>query len=381
MKKNILVEHHYYPHYRLPIIKKLSQSQQCNYYFASGIRTNKKIKLIKKECFIEEGIEFLELKNIWITKKILWQRGLIRECLKKKYDVVILHGLPYAITSWIVLVLMRIIKKPVYFWAHAIVRDQHRDILKLIFYKISDGNLLYSHWSKNRLIDLGLDPTNQHVIYNSLDYRDQLRYRNKYSIKELEKLKVCLFKYPEHPVLIFIGRLTKRKKLELLLCACKKLYDENIRTNILFIGDGEERNNLEKISKELGLLDYVHFYGETYDESEIAPLITLADVCVSPGDVGLTAMHSLMYGTPVITHNDPYKQMPEFEAITPDKTGDYFKYDSIDSLAKTIRKWINRTQENPKEIRQACYEIIDQYYNPTYQAQVIEGVILQSEHK
>ena len=62
-------------------------------------------------------------------------------------------------------------------------------------------------------------------------------------------------------------------------------------------------------------------YGETFDEAEISKLLNHADLCVSPGNVGLTAMHALAYGVPVATHNDFKNQMPEFEAITPGKTG------------------------------------------------------------
>jgi glycosyltransferase involved in cell wall biosynthesis len=52
--------------------------------------------------------------------------------------------------------------------------------------------------------------------------------------------------------------------------------------------------------KERKLDDFIVFYGESYNERELAPLIALADVCVSPGNVGLTAIHALTYGTPVI---------------------------------------------------------------------------------
>ena len=44
---------------------------------------------------------------------------------------------------------------------------------------------------------------------------------------------------------------------------------------------------------------------------------------VSPGNVGLTAIHSLSYGTPVLTHNNFNNQMPEVESIQPGFNG-YF---------------------------------------------------------
>ncbi len=96
-------------------------------------------------------------------------------------------------------------------------------------------------------------------------------------------------------------------------------------------------------------------------------------ICISPGNVGLTAMHSLVYGTPVITHNNFANQMPEFEAIIPGKTGDFFIEDNVDDLANVIEKWIKKPES--QEISNNCFDIIDKYYNPNYQLSVIKGVI------
>lgn len=67
----------------------------------------------------------------------------------------------------------------------------------------------------------------------------------------------------------------------------------------------------------------VWFYGSCYDEQTNAELIYNADMCVAPGNVGLTAIHAMTFGCPVITHSDFKWQMPEFEAIHPGKTGDF----------------------------------------------------------
>ena len=61
-----------------------------------------------------------------------------------------------------------------------------------------------------------------------------------------------------------------------------------------------------------------------YDENEIGDLIYNADLCVSPGNVGLTAIHTLTYGTPVLSHANFPNQMPEFEAIDKDFTSFLF---------------------------------------------------------
>jgi glycosyltransferase involved in cell wall biosynthesis len=101
-------------------------------------------------------------------------------------------------------------------------------------------------------------------------------------------------------------------------------------------------------------------------------LFGMADLTVSPGDVGLLAMHSMVYGTPVISHDNPYRQMPEFEAIIPGKTGQLYEYDSVDSMAGTIRAWLETQQGRRDEIRQDCQAVIDQYYTPEYQLKMIK---------
>ena len=44
------------------------------------------------------------------------------------------------------------------------------------------------------------------------------------------------------------------------------------------------------------------------------------DITVSPDKVGLTAIHSMAYGRPVITHDNMDRQGPEVEAVIPGRT-------------------------------------------------------------
>ena len=99
-----------------------------------------------------------------------------------------------------------------------------------------------------------------------------------------------------------------------------------------------------------------------------------ANATVVPSAAGLTVMHSLIYGTPVITHDDPAEQGPEWEAIKPGINGQLFhKGDPID-LARSIKMW---TEHNlPDEsVRKQCYGSIDQCYCPSFQVQVIDAAV------
>jgi hypothetical protein len=119
----------------------------------------------------------------------------------------------------------------------------------------------------------------------------------------------------------------------------------------------------------------VHFEGACYDEHRIAELISASTVTVAPGKVGLTAMHSMVYGVPVITHSDADDQMPEWEAIIPGVTGALFARDSVEGLEAAIREW-TRDPWPSEPTRRACESIIDRFWNPHVQRRLIEHAVL-----
>ena len=78
------------------------------------------------------------------------------------------------------------------------------------------------------------------------------------------------------------------------------------------------------------------------------------------------------YGTPVITHNNMVKQGPESEAIIPDETGALFQENDVDSLAETIKIWLTKFSNKREIVRQNCYKIIDEKYNPHQQIKIMK---------
>jgi glycosyltransferase involved in cell wall biosynthesis len=175
------------------------------------------------------------------------------------------------------------------------------------------------------------------------------------------------------PVLIYTGRLTKSKGLALLLTAMSQLQNQGFKTSLLLVGDGPEREPLTQLAKTSGVA--VHFYGACYDEDRLAELIMSANLTVAPGKVGLTAMHSLIYGTPVITHDDPDDQMPEWEAIIPGQTGDFFRRGDVHDLARVIQKW-SMLPWPDESIRKRCMSVIDCSYNPSFQRSIINRAVV-----
>ena len=133
---------------------------------------------------------------------------------------------------------------------------------------------------------------------------------------------------------------------------------------------------MEKRIEDLGIKEQVWFHGACYNEFRNAELLYNADLCVSPGNIGLTAIHSLMFGCPAITNDDFNHQMPEFETIKEGVTGTFFKAYESESLASSIRTWFSHHLDDRDEVRNACYHEIDTKWNPHNQIDIFTKVLL-----
>ncbi len=372
--KKILVVYHYFPHYRLPILKVLSNQQNAglDYTFLSGFTTEVPLNILSEKDVSE--LSFISVRNRWFLGKLLWQTKVLWYSISSEYDCIIYLGSPNFITTWLGAIAAKIMGKPTLFWTHGFLKkNQIKNSIKKIFFSIPDGLLLYGNKAMNNLIYHGFKKNNLSVIYNSLDYENQIRVKKNIKNEAVFRLKKKLFKHHDLPVIIFIGRLTAQKKLIDIVTITEKLHNLEISVNVLFVGDGLMKNDLIKSVERASLLEYFMFFGECNDEFQLAHLITLSDICVSPGEVGLTAMHSLVYGTPVITHDCEEFQMPEYEAIVDGVTGGLYKYGSLESLFMKVKEWI--IKGNSQEIKNNCCNMIADFYNPKIQSILINKAV------
>ncbi|MBU0607960.1 MAG: glycosyltransferase, partial [Armatimonadetes bacterium] len=144
------------------------------------------------------------------------------------------------------------------------------------------------------------------------------------------------------------------------------------RVHCLLVGDGPERDALAAQAEAQQLS--VVFYGACYDEPTLARLFMLANACVSPGWIGLTAIHALTYGTPIITHDNANEQGPEWEAVTDGATGALFRQHDVADLAAKIGAWTADAQFTP-QVRERCWQVIARYYNPEAQMAVLRRAL------
>lgn len=361
--------YNYAQHYRTNIFTLMDEVFRCDFVFGDSMGDVKKMDYSLLRGRVTETH----------TRKIFagwyWQPGVINQ-LFKDYEHYILLGETRALSTWLFCILARIFKpqKKVYFWSHGWYGKETKleTFIKKILFKLPNGGIFtYGDYARQLMIRAGFDADKLYPIHNSLAYDQQVEIRN-----GLRPLKV----YQEHFNnenfnLFFVGRLTPVKQLDLILdsmAVCKK---KGHVYNLTFIGDGIELENLQKKAAELELNNQVWFYGPCYDEKELSSLIYNADLCVAPGNIGLTAMHSMVFGTPCITHNDFPYQMPEFEAIKENVTGCFFKRNDVNDLAFRIDEWFRINQTQRDVVRKACMDEIDKNWNPYYQIELLKKIL------
>lgn len=359
------------PHYRKAIFSALSNYSKLYRYifFADNSATDKSIRSERV------GSEFeTRLAPVYEWRGLVWQRSLLQVAVESEFDVLIFLGNPYYISTWVYALLGRVFGKRVYFWTHGWLSHDLfvKRSIRNLFYKIPHGLLLYGNRAKKFGLDYGFRSEMLHVIYNSLDYYTQKSVRLR-----LESLSDSRSELPEalrhlHMFAACIARLTPQCRFELAIDALAHLRDRDcLNIPLVLIGDGPVKLGLEQYAIEKKV--EVIFLGELYSEAEIGPVLYNARMVISPGKVGLTAMHGLAYGTPVITHSDFDHQGPEFEAISEGVNGSFFSVGSVEGLAQRIRYWASRAR-TPQE-RYECYSVVEDRYTPQRQLELIESAI------
>ena len=102
------------------------------------------------------------------------------------------------------------------------------------------------------------------------------------------------------PVLLFVGRLQARKRVDLLLRACAALGEgagAALKPRLVIVGDGPEKAKLASLAQKV--YPSAEFVGARHG-AELKPYFDVADLFVLPGTGGLAVQQAMANGLPVI---------------------------------------------------------------------------------
>lgn len=158
-----------------------------------------------------------------------------------------------------------------YFWQNAI--------------KDLNGIITYSSIGKEQFAALGFDPAKIFVAPNAVAPRPGVP-----PVKRIDEYK------NEQPVILFVGKLIHRKKVDRLLRACAKL-ELTVKPAVWIVGDGPAKAELELMAQRT--YPQAQFLGDLRGP-DLDPYWSKADLFVLPGTGGLAVQEAMSHGLPVV---------------------------------------------------------------------------------
>lgn len=113
--------------------------------------------------------------------------------------------------------------------------------------------------------------------------------------------------------ILYLGRLEDRKGVDILIKAYSKVRKKHAETRLIIAGDGFQREELEELTRNLGLENDVHFLGRV--DEEIKPNVySTGDIFVPLStkneSFGITLIEAMAAGLPVVAaNNEGYKSL------------------------------------------------------------------------
>lgn len=174
------------------------------------------------------------------------------------------------------------------------------------------------------------------AISNGIDLQAFRTPSNEQKQKLREK-----YNLPHTPIILYIGRLDKEKKVHILIEALEYIK-KSLPFHVVIEGKGQEMENLKNLVQKLGLQNKISFIGYI-EEGELITLYSLASVFVMPSTAelqSLVTMEAMAIGLPVIGARAgalPY-------LIKPDKNGFLFEPDNPLDLARKLEQLLENSE-------------------------------------
>ncbi|MBY6117570.1 glycosyltransferase family 4 protein [Mameliella alba] len=255
-----------------------------------------------------------------VAKGIDWQEGATALDLSS-VDVLVLSATIRTASN---LVLARRARKrgiPVIWWGHyhsAGSRGLAKG-LRRIMYRLGAAVLFYTDDEAGQYgADGGTLPAS--ALNNGIDTREIVALRAPYDAATRPRRAM------------FIGRLTEKSRFDLLLQALARPEAASVELSVI----GDAPDAIRARAETLGCADRVLWHGPRFIEAEIAPIANDARVFVYPGAVGLSLVHAMAYGLPVMVHDSRADHMPEIAAFAAGTTGVTFAREDVTDLARQL---------------------------------------------
>jgi glycosyltransferase involved in cell wall biosynthesis len=114
----------------------------------------------------------------------------------------------------------------------------------------------------------------------------------------------------------FVGRLARQKQVMDLLWSLVLLKDADPRISLVLVGDGPERDGLERFVHESNLEEHVRFLGHRSDVDQILPLFDVFAMTSGFEGMSNSIMEAMATGLPVVASDIAANQELVYDGVT-----------------------------------------------------------------
>jgi 1,2-diacylglycerol 3-alpha-glucosyltransferase len=199
------------------------------------------------------------------------------------------------------------------------------------FYKTSNITIAPSKSTERILRRYGINKTI--VIPNSVDMKKFNPSVGGSRIRESLKIK------PRDRMILYVGRMSKEKRLDVLLKAARILIKKNPNTKLVMGGHGPMEDEYKRAARTLGIQQNVIFTGFVPFET-LPNLYAAADVMCLPSTFetqGIVSIEAMAVGKPVVGAD----ALALKELIQNGRNGEKFRSGDYVGCAKKIEKVLN----------------------------------------
>ena len=195
--------------------------------------------------------------------------------------------------------------------------------------------------------------------------------RNGVDLTEIDAaLKELKAEYQAHSVdcvMGFIGQMIPRKGIPDLLEVFDQLYREDKKLKLQLLGDGRQREELEKKAAGQGSAKAIEFLGFRSDRLELLSRFSLFVMTSSLEGIPRCMMEAMAVGVPVVAYDIPGVD----KLVTHGETGLLAPYGDKAALAKCCRQLLD-DPELAKRLSANARQLIDEKYSAARMAQEYE---------
>jgi len=360
--KRVVFVQKFVPHYRLPLFENLrSQFAQQGIEFVliygqPDAYEGSKIRMEYPDWGTRVKSLIIPLPGKF-TRYLYWQ-GVVFKI--KRGDVVIVEHASKLLDNYLLFALQQLRWISLCYFGHGKNFQGHREIgparkLKQLMVKRIARWFAYTEISRQALLDQDVPDSRITVVNNTLTVS-----------KTLKESDVSRHKSR----FVYIGGLYKEKRLDLVFETMQKLQLEYPEIELQIAGTGPDQQKVESFAKDHNWCTYVGpVFGEERDK-----FLFGATAIVMPGPVGLVAIDSFHYATPILTTQSD-NHGPEVAYLEHDVNAMILndRGDS-DSYLHLVKKFL-QSAEDIERIREACRQSAEQYNIHDTSLKFVDGVL------